>query len=163
MALPVHMTLTGEQMGVIEGSCEMLGREGTILIEAMDQSMAIPTDMQTGLATGKRQYQPMRITKAFDKSSPILFQVCVTGEHLKDVTLRFYRISPVGQEENYMTYTLLNAVITSFHSYMLNCYDEQVSGRPHEEEISFTYEQIIITWEPTGIMAQDSWLTPRST
>jgi len=32
MAMPAHLTLTGEKQGKIDGSCEMQGRENTILV-----------------------------------------------------------------------------------------------------------------------------------
>jgi len=32
MPMPCHLTLEGEKQGKIEGSCEMQGREGTILV-----------------------------------------------------------------------------------------------------------------------------------
>ena len=64
----------------------MQGREDTILVQAVDHSIAIPRDTQTGLPTGKRVHHPMKITKMYDKSSPKLYQALVTGERLE--TLR---------------------------------------------------------------------------
>lgn len=32
MPMPCHLTLEGKKQGKIEGSCEMGGREGTILV-----------------------------------------------------------------------------------------------------------------------------------
>lgn len=29
------------------------------------------------------------------------------------------------------------------------------------EDIALTYEKIVWTWEPDGIEAEDSWLTPK--
>ena len=46
MAMPAHLTLEGESQGNIEGSCEMQGREGTILIEAFNHEVRIPRDPQ---------------------------------------------------------------------------------------------------------------------
>ena len=39
MPMPAHMTLEGENQGVIDGSCEMQGREDTILIEAFNHEV----------------------------------------------------------------------------------------------------------------------------
>ncbi|MEK7397549.1 MAG: type VI secretion system tube protein TssD, partial [Candidatus Poribacteria bacterium] len=94
MPIPFHMTLTGTNQGAIEGSCEMQGREGTILCEGLEHEVYIPRDIQTGLATGKRVHKALTIIKVFDKSSPKLYQALTTGEHMTDVTFKFYRIDP---------------------------------------------------------------------
>jgi len=161
MALLKHLTLTGETQGAIQGSSTMQGREGTIEVEALDQNLEIPADIQTGLSTGKRRHLPLRIMKKIDKASPKLFQACCTGEHMKDVTIKFFRISPKGQEEQFFTITLNNAIIIKFHEYMLNALDPHYTNREDEEEILFTFEKIRLTWNPDGIEAEDSWQVPK--
>ena len=54
MAMPAHMTLEGENQGVIDGSCEMQGRENTILVDAFHHEVRNPPDPQSGPAPGKR-------------------------------------------------------------------------------------------------------------
>jgi type VI secretion system secreted protein Hcp len=54
MPIPCHLTLAGEKQGKIEGSCEMQGREGTILTYAIKHHINIPHSPTDGLATGKR-------------------------------------------------------------------------------------------------------------
>ncbi|MBN1104074.1 MAG: type VI secretion system tube protein Hcp, partial [Deltaproteobacteria bacterium] len=54
MPMPCHMSVTGKNQGKIEGSCDIQGREGTILIYAVDHTVEIPRDTHTGLPTGKR-------------------------------------------------------------------------------------------------------------
>ena len=95
MAMPAHLTLTGEKQGKIEGSCEMKGREGTILVYGMTHSVSIPTSSTDGLSTGKRVHGALNITKEYDKSSPKLYQALCSGEHLSNVTIKWYRITPV--------------------------------------------------------------------
>ena len=104
MPMPAHMTLEGENQGNIEGSCEMQGRESTILVEAMNHEVRIPRDPQTGLSTGKRVHNALSVVKVFDKSSPKLYQALTTGEHMRIVTLKWYRIDPTHMEEVMFTY-----------------------------------------------------------
>ena len=40
MAMPAHLTLTGEKQGKIDGSCEMQGREKTILVYGMNHDVS---------------------------------------------------------------------------------------------------------------------------
>jgi type VI secretion system secreted protein Hcp len=51
-----------------------------------------------GAGAGKVQFQDFHFTKKIDKSSPILFLKCATGEHIKEATL-FARRAGEGQQE----------------------------------------------------------------
>jgi len=99
MPQPFHLTVTGETQGLItEGACEMVGREDTVLCQALDHEIYIPHDIQSGLPTGKRVHKELVVTKVFDKTSPKFYQALVQGERMQDVTLQFYRIDPTGVE-----------------------------------------------------------------
>ena len=161
MPMPCHLTLEGENQGKIDGSCEMQGRENTILIEAMDHQVYIPRDPQSGLATGKRIHNPLTITKVFDKSSPKLYQALCTGEHLKNVTIKWYRINPTGSEEHYFTHTLQDAIIVSIKAWMPNALDAEKESYTHMEDVAFTYKKIKWVWEIDGVESEDSWAVPR--
>jgi len=113
MAMPANLTMTGERQGKSDGSCDRKGRGGTILVYAMGHDVTIPRSPTDGLATGKRVHGPLTVTKEFDKSSPKLYQALCTGEHLKTVTLKWYRITKQGTEEHYFTHVLEDAIIVS--------------------------------------------------
>lgn len=42
MPMPCHLTLEGEKQGRIEGSCEMQGRDGTILVYELQHGIHPP-------------------------------------------------------------------------------------------------------------------------
>jgi type VI secretion system secreted protein Hcp len=157
--MPAHLEIQGETQGKIEGTCDMAGREGTIIVYAMDQLIHIPRDPQSGLPSGKRVHGPMTITKEFDKASPKLYQALCTGEHLT-VTLRWYRIDKAGNEEHYFTHSLEDAIIVSMKPYMPIAFLEENEPYRHMEELSFTYRKIKWTWEIDGIESEDSWSAP---
>ena len=87
MAMPAHLTLQGEKQGNIGGSCDMQGREESILVYGMNHGILIPRSPTDGLATGKRVHGPLSILKEYDKSSPKLYQALCTGEHQKAMGL----------------------------------------------------------------------------
>jgi type VI secretion system secreted protein Hcp len=161
MPMPCHMEVEGKNQGKIEGSCDMQGREGTILAYAMDHEIRIPRDPQSGLPSGKRIHGPLKIVKEFDKASPKLYQALCTGEHLKNVTLKWYRIDATGSEEHYFTHTMEDAVIVEIKPYVPMAFLPQNEPYRHMEEVSFTYSKIKWTWEPDGIESEDSWKVPR--
>jgi len=161
MPMPCHMEVEGENQGKIEGSCDMQGREGTILAYAMDHEIRIPRDPQSGFPSGKRVHGPLKIVKEFDKASPKLYQALCTGEHLKNVTLKWYRIDATGSEQHYFTHTMEDAVVVEVKPYVPMAFLPQNEPYRHMEEVSFTYSKIKWTWEPDGIESEDSWKVPR--
>ncbi|ASR89744.1 MULTISPECIES: Hcp family type VI secretion system effector [Alcaligenes] len=161
MPMPCYLTLEGETQGKIEGSCEVQGHSGKILIQAVDHRIELPKSPQTGLPSGKRQHLGITLTKEIDKSSPKIFQAQCSGEQLSKVELEFYRISPKGTEEKYYTIRLEKAVVTSSRTWVPNCLAPENRQFGHMEDIALTYEKIVWTWEPDGIEAEDSWLTPK--
>jgi type VI secretion system secreted protein Hcp len=161
MPMPVHLTLTGEKQGKIDGSCEMQGRENTVLVYALDHAISIPRDPNTGLGSGKRLHGPLTITKMYDKSSPKLYQALCTGEHMKDVNLKYYRITKQGTEEHYFTTTLEDAIVVGMEPYMPITLESSSDPYGHMEKVSFTYKKIKWTYEPNGIESEDSWTVPK--
>lgn len=160
MPMPAHLTLEGEKQGKIEGSCTQKGREGTILVQGLDHDVTIPTDIQTGLAAGKRVHGKFKIIKEFDKASPLLYQALVTGEHMKNVEVKFFRISKTGAEEHYFTIRLEDAVLQSVRPWMPNCMDKGMASFGHMEDVSFTYRKIIWRHEVDKKEGQDDWQLP---
>lgn len=161
MPMPAYLTLKGENQGEIEGSCDQMGHEGEILVEAFDHQIDIPRDRQTGLPTGPRVHGPMMVTKFFDKASPKLYQALASGEQMSEVMIKWYRINPMGSQEHYFTTKLQEAIIVSIEAKMENCLDPDKESFGHMEEVSFTYSKIIWTWVPDGIESEDSWKAPR--
>lgn len=161
MPMPCHMNVEGTAQGAIEGSCEMEGRENTILVYAMNHDIHIPRDPQTGLASGKRVHGPLTVVKEVDKSSPKLYQALCTGENLTTVNLKYYRISPDGTEEHYFTTTLENAIVVEMKPYMPVAFLAENEPYRHMEELSLTYRKVKWTWEVDGIEAEDDWTVPK--
>jgi type VI secretion system secreted protein Hcp len=161
MPMPCHLTLTGEKQGKIEGSCDMKEREGTILVYELHHSIGMPASKNDGLPNAKRVHSPMTIVKEIDKASPKIFQALCTGEHLKDVTLKYYRVTKYGTEEHYYTTTLEDAIVVSYAPAIPNTLLESSEVYKHMEAVSFAYKKIKVTWEADGIEAEDSWDVPR--
>ncbi|AOJ73472.1 MULTISPECIES: Hcp family type VI secretion system effector [Burkholderia] len=161
MPMPCYLTLEGQTQGNIEGSVDIQGHEGKILIQAVEHTIEIPKSPQTGLPTGKRIHGPMTLTKEIDKSSPKLSQALASGEQMKSVALEFYRILKEGKEEHYYTVKLENAILTSIRSWTPNCLVLDNKQLGHMEDVSFTYEKITWTYVPDGIEAEDSWRAPK--
>lgn len=160
MPMPAHMTMKGETQGEMAGNCEMQGREGTMLVQEFEHQIYIPSEIQTGLSSGKRVHGSFTVTKVFDKASPMIYQALCTGEHLSEVVLKWYRINIQGQEEHYFTHTLYDAIVKEVTQYMPNCLDKSTDGYTHMEKVACTYRRINWAHEIDSTMAEDDWQVP---
>src|SRR5579871_6747428 len=65
------------------------GNTGLISGTAFVLQVESPRDPATGMATGKRRWQPIVITKEWSASSPQFLTALATNEELKTVTIEF--------------------------------------------------------------------------
>jgi len=162
MAMTGYLTLEGNNQGAIQGDCTQKGRENTILVYAVDHSVEIPRDLNTGLPTGQRLHRPFTITKHTDPATPLLFQACASGEAMKKWQLDYYQINEKGQEQLYYQVVLENAIVVSMHHYKPNTLVEANRAFYDMEDVSFTYEAISWEHKVANKQAIDKWKEPKS-
>jgi type VI secretion system secreted protein Hcp len=155
MALACHFNMEGEKQGKIEGSCEMEGREGSHIGHWFAHQVTMPHNLMDGFSTAKPGHYPLEIIIGHDKCSPKLHQALCTGEHMKYVEIKWYRVNKYGNEEHYFTFRLEDAVIIRIESFMPNTLSPHTAHLPYMEKVSFSYRYIRWTYEPTGIEAED--------
>lgn len=155
MPIPGNLTVEGPA-GKIEGSCDIAGREGTILVQAFDHVVELPSD-ERGMVVGRRIHRPLTVTKEIDRSTPLLYQAMCTGDLLPSVKLDWYRVDEAGAQELYFHITMRNAMVSKIHPWVPNVLDESSAGYRHMEDISFSYESISWTWVLDGIEYEDRW------
>jgi type VI secretion system secreted protein Hcp len=165
MALNAYLTLEGNKQGAIKGSVTQKGREDSIMIIAVHHSIVSPRDPASGLPTGKRMHKPFVITKELDKSSPLLYNVLVNNENIKKWQLKFWTpqikaASGGGNEVQHYTVELTNANIASIDFKLANNKHPDLMKFAEYEEIAFTYQKIMWTWNDGGITAEDDWEAP---
>ncbi len=165
MPIPAYMSVEGVTQGMITegalsedsvGSLYQEGHEDQFIVQAFEHNIIIPRDQQSGQPSGLRVHQPLKITKVFDKSSPLLYQALVTGESL-NCEINWYRTSSEGSAEHYYTHLLEGAVVVDIKSIMPNCQDPSQSHFTHLEEVSFSYSTITWTHEIAGTEGNDDW------
>lgn len=164
MALNAYLRLKGQKTGDVKGSVTQKGREGKIMVIAVSHSIVSPRDIQSGLPTGQRQHKPFVITKESDKSSPLLYNMLVTNENILEWELQFWTptltaTAGSGQEVQSHSVKLVNANIASIDFRMPNNKNPDLMRYAEYEEIAFTYQKIVWTWNDGGITASDDWGT----
>jgi len=126
--------------GSVSINAQAQGAIGPFDIQGFSHEITVPHDSSSGLPTGRRQHQPITITKKLDVSTPKLLQCIATGEVLKTVTITIDEDGSAAE-----TVTLTNAEIV----------DYQAHGT--SESWSFDYEKI--EWQVGSVVASDTWGT----
>src|SRR4051812_11382663 len=151
MALNAYLKLKGQKQGDIKGSVTQKGREGKIMVIAVQHEIVSPRDAASGLPTGKRQHKPFIITKELDKSTPLLQSALSNNENIPEWELQFWKpqnsaMAGVGAEFQNYTVKLTNANIASINFRMLNNKNPLLMPFVEYEEVAFTYQKIEWTW-----------------
>jgi type VI secretion system secreted protein Hcp len=108
-----------------------------------------PRDLASGQSAGRRQHEPITITKVVDKSSEFLARVQASGKHLTSVVIEFTRPDSAGRPQVYQVITLTDVLISSYkHGHL---------GDSPSEEISFTFQKIEYENKLGKTAAADSW------
>jgi len=157
MALNAYMRLTSETQGEIKGSVTQAGREDSILVIGFSHQVDSPRDSASGLPTGKRQHNPLTITKEIDKSTPLLMNALTNNENITEMELRFWQPSRSGKEFQYYTIQLVNAHIVTIQQEMLNNQYPENMRQKEREHVSFVYQKIIWTYMDGGISTESDW------
>jgi type VI secretion system secreted protein Hcp len=147
--MAIYAQIKGAKQGALKGAVAAASYAGQIQVNSVDFGVGSPSDVSTGLATGKRVARPVHITKPMDQSSPLLHTSCVTNESLT-VTIS-YVVEGQGHKA-YATVALTNAMIRDFAS------TASFDGTA-VETISFTYTKIEFTWTDGGITSTDDWMS----
>jgi type VI secretion system secreted protein Hcp len=158
VALSAYLKLTGTRTGTVQGSVTQKGREGKIAVIAVAHEIVAPRDAATGLPSGKRQHQPLTITKELDRASVPLRSMLVNNEDCKEWELQFWRPSPTGAETQYFTIRLTRASIASIDMQMPNNTHADLARLETFEEVTFVYQRIEWTWTDGGLVGADDWI-----
>lgn len=158
MAVQIYATVTGAKQGAFKGETTQKGRENMIPLVAYTYGVISPYDAATGQATGKRQHEPVVITKEWGASSPQFFTAVYNNEILTTVTLSFFTITAQGVQQLDHTIKLTNArIVSAQQSLHLPQAGGPVIDSRELTEISLVFQKIDITSVTGGTEAIDDW------
>lgn len=155
-----HLWLTCNDEAVAGEPTETsLGREDTIECLSFVDSVRTARDAATGLATGRRTYEPIKFRKAIDKSSPILARALCNNEVVSGIW-KFYRPAPAGDGtvEHFFTIETGLGRIASIKRVSPDCIDPASATEMATEFVEIVFHNITWTYEPGGQMHYDNWM-----
>src|SRR5690242_9310885 len=108
----IEMKVTGQKTGVFKGDSIQKGHTDQIVLSSYSFHVVSPRDPATGQVTGRRTYDPIRVTKQLNQSSPQILNALATNENLTSVVINFYQTTRTGTLVNFYRVTLTNATIS---------------------------------------------------
>lgn len=90
------VSIKGSKQGQFKGELHEAGHTAEIGGLRLSMKLDVPQDAATGRASGRRQYQPLIITKEWGAASPQILQAAATNEVLTTVSLRFVHTTTTG-------------------------------------------------------------------
>ena len=159
MAESVHLLLKANGMDIAGDSTQMsLGRQNTIECTYYEQGVATAREAASGMATGRRQYQPLVVRKNIDRASPLLLQA-LTENQVIEGTFWFFRPSPTGDgtTEQFYTVVIRQARIASVRQFVPDLTVPLSANQAPQEEVSFVFQTISWTYTNGGVTHEDNW------
>ena len=159
MAETVHLYLqcNGEAVQG-ESTQTSLGREGSIECLSFVDSVRTAREKGSGMATGRRTYEPIVIRKRIDKSSPLVARALCNNEVIEG-TFKFFRPAPSGDgtTEHFFTVEIAEGRVSSIRRVSPDTIDPASAQEPPTEEVSFVFHNITWTYEDGGVSHHDNW------
>ncbi len=154
-AVYIQFTVDGN---TLEGDVTSSGFDGQgwSSVYSFSVSASTPRDYSGALA-GRSQVNPITVTKAVDKSSPLLFEA-LTDNQVVDAEIKVIRADPsgTGAEEEVLHYTLTGGAIVG---HRINVNDIPTDPPQFETEtLSLSFGHLEMEWVSTGAVATWDWL-----
>jgi|SRR6185436_1816338 len=159
MAETAHLYLKLAGTDIQGESTQMsLGRENSIECLYFESEVLTAREAGSGMATGRRQYQPIVLRKRIDKSSPLLAKGLVENQQA-DGIIKFFRPAPSGDGTTQQFYTIAfkQGRIASLKVWNPDTIEPATATMPAMEEISFVFHTIKWVFTDGGVEHEDTW------
>ena len=159
MAETVHLYLKANGSDIQgESSQTSLGRQDSIECVFFESGVRTAREAGSGMATGRRQYEPLLIRKRIDKSTPLIAKSLCENQVIEG-TFKFFRPNPTGDgtTEQFYTIKITKGRIASQRQWVPDTIVPASSLEPPLEEVAFVFHTIEWTYTNGGITHQDTW------
>ncbi len=159
MAETVHLFLKANGTDIKgESTQHSLGRQDSIECVYYEQAVVTAREAGSGMATGRRQYNPLVIRKRIDKASPLILKALAENQVIEG-TFKFFRPNPTGDgtTEQFYTVVIKAGRVASVKQLCPDTLVPATSTEPPLEEISFVFHTIAWTFMQGGVTHEDTW------
>ena len=156
MAIQAYLQVKANGSEIKGGSVDTKQHDGWCDVITFEFRAESKRDQSTGLATGRRSYQPLTILKTLDKASPLFFKAFAMNQVI-EAKIELWRDKPKGGgREKYYTYELKEGRIAAVDQFA----PPEASNEANKgtlERIAIVFQTVVLTWEDGGITHEDNW------
>lgn len=159
MAETVHLYLKANGTDIAgESTQTSLGRENSIECVYYKFNVKTAREAGSGMATGRRQYEPLLIRKRIDKATPLLMKALCENA-VVDGVFKFFRPNPTGDgtTEQFYTVAFKQGRVASVQHVNPDVFNPVTNTEPPLEEITFVFHTISWTYTNGGVTHEDTW------
>jgi type VI secretion system secreted protein Hcp len=159
MAETVHLYLKANGSDIQgESSQTSMGRENSIECVYFTSSVKTAREAGSGMATGRRQHEPIMIRKRIDKSTPLIAKALCENQVIEG-KFKFFRPNPTGDgsTEQFYTVEIKKGRIASQRTWLPDTIVPASTMEPPLEEVSFVFHSIVWTYTNGGVTHEDTW------
>ena len=159
MAETVHLFLKANGQDIAGESSQIsMGRENSIECVFFESGVRTAREAGSGMATGRRQYEPLMIRKRIDKSTPLIAKALVENQVIEG-KFKFFRPNPTGDgtTEQFYTIEIKKGRIASQRQWNPDTIVPASSMEPSLEEVTFVFHTIVWTYTNGGVTHEDTW------
>ncbi len=155
--VPLFMKSNGADIAG-ESTQTSLGREDSIECLSFVDAVRTAREKGSGLATGRRTYEPIVFRKRIDKSSPLLAKSLCNNEAIEG-TFKFFRPAPNGDgtTQHFFTIEFAEGRLSGIRRVSPDTIDPASAVEPPTEEVSIVFHTITWIYEDGGVMHTDNW------
>ena len=161
MAETVHLYLKANNAKIDgESTQTSLGRDKSIECVYFEQAVKTAREAGSGMATGRRQYEPLLIRKRIDKATPLIAKALTTNAVIEG-QFKFFRPNPTGDgtTEQFYTIEIKRGRLASQKQIVPDTIVPATSTEPPLEEVTFVFHTISWTYTNGGVTHEDTWDT----
>ncbi|WP_243075362.1 type VI secretion system tube protein TssD [Microbacterium sp. SS28] len=145
--------LTGDVSATEVGGLDV--SSGYVEVRRLSFGAATARNADTGAAVGRRQYEPIRILKRLDASTPLLYRALVQNEVVAGEILIFDTDPSDGSTRHSFTVGLDGGAVAKIDSVIPDVWDPAVSTWIPYEEISFVFTHLTLVHVRSGNTLED--------
>jgi type VI secretion system secreted protein Hcp len=133
---------TYAKIGDIKGESMADGHKDEIEVLSYSWGVTNAGSMRSGGGGGEgaANFHDMSFVHSVDKASPVLFQACALGTHLKEATITHRKAGTKGGQVDYLVVKLNDVIITSV--------THGGSSDSHSENVSLSFSKVHLEYKP---------------
>jgi type VI secretion system secreted protein Hcp len=99
----------------IDGEVKDMDHKNWMLLDSFEFPTIKVVEGESARLSGERTYEPIRIVKRIDKSSPKLMEACVKGQVMEKLVIEYCHMTDTDGLITIITYEFINVVINGYH------------------------------------------------